>query len=97
MENHFNSGRIANPRYTSTILTQQITPRVRCLVPNVENRPLAIARRMILARHCSIGTIHRAYSDRIKKSRVISQKPRPSTLLPNHGKLRLVVSRGLKP
>jgi len=38
-----------------------------------------------------------AYSNGVKKGRVISQKPKPSTLLPNHGKLRLVVSRGRKP
>lgn len=91
------SNRIANPRYTSTILTQQITPPVQCLVPNVKNRPLATARRMISARHCSIGTIRRAYSKRVRKGRVISEQPKPSTLLPDHGKLSLVVSRGRKP
>jgi PASTA domain-containing protein/glycosyl hydrolase family 26 len=91
------SSRIANPRYTSTILTQQITPRIQCLVPNVKNRPLATARRMILAHHCSIGGIRRAYSKHVRKGRVISQKPRPSTLLPNHGKVTLVASRGRKP
>jgi PASTA domain/Glycosyl hydrolase family 26 len=91
------SNRIANPRYTSTILTQQITPPVQCLVPNVKNRPLATARRMISARHCSIGTIRRAYSKHVRKGRVISQKPKSSTLLPDHGKLSLVVSRGRRP
>jgi Glycosyl hydrolase family 26/PASTA domain len=91
------SSRIANPRYTSTILTEQIAPTVRCLVPNVKNRSLAMARRMILARHCSVGTIRRAYSKRVKKGRVISQKPKPASLLSEHGKLSLVVSRGRKP
>jgi hypothetical protein len=91
------SSRIANPRYTSTILTQPITPPVQCLVPNVKNKPLATARRVILARHCTIGTVRRAYSKRIKKGRVISQKPTPSTLLPNLGNVSLVISRGRKP
>jgi hypothetical protein len=91
------SSRIANPRYTSTILTQQITPPIECLVPNVKKRPLVTARHIILARHCTVGRIRRAYSKRIKKDRVISQKPKPSTLLPNHGKLGLIVSRGRKP
>lgn len=91
------ASRISNPRYTSTILTQQITPPIQCLVPKVKNKPLTTARRMILASHCTVGTIHRAYSKPIKKGRVISQKPKPSTLLPNEGKLRLVVSRGRKP
>jgi glycosyl hydrolase family 26/PASTA domain-containing protein len=90
------SSRIANPRYTSTILTQQIPPSVQCLVPNVKNKPLATARRMVVARHCSIGTIRRSYSKHVKKGHVISQKPKPSTLLPNHGKMSLVTSRGRK-
>lgn len=90
------STRIANPRYTSLILTQQITSPVECLVPNVKNRPLATARRMILARHCRIGKIRRAYSKHVKKGRVISQKPSPSTLLPDNSKVTLVASRGRK-
>jgi hypothetical protein len=89
------SSRIASPRYTSTILTQQIAPPPpKCLVPNVEHRRLARARRMISTRHCDLGKIRRAYSKHVTKGRVISQKPRTATLLPNHGKLRLVVSRG---
>jgi hypothetical protein len=91
------SSRIANPRYTSTILTQQITPPVQCLVPTVKNKPLATARQLILAHHCTVGTVRRAYSKHIKKGRVISQKPKPSTLLPNHAKVSLVASRGRKP
>jgi Glycosyl hydrolase family 26/PASTA domain len=86
------SRRIANARYISTILTQQL-----CLVPNVRNRPLATAQHVILARHCSVGTIRRAYSKLVKKGLVISQKPKPGTVLPNHGKLSLVASRGRKP
>src|SRR5262249_5855061 len=81
------SGRISTPRYTSTILTQQITPPVECLVPNVKNKPLTTARRMILAHRCSVGTIRRAYSKRVKKGHVISQKPKPAPVLPNHGGL----------
>jgi beta-lactam-binding protein with PASTA domain len=52
---------------------------------------------MILANHCTIGTIRRIYSARIRTGRVISQKPKPASLLPDHSKLSLVVSRGLKP
>jgi hypothetical protein len=91
------SSRIANPRYRSTIETQQVTPTIYCLAPNVKNRALITARRMILTYLCSVGTIRRVYSNRVKQGFVISQKPNPSTLLPNHGKLSLVVSRGLRP
>jgi len=91
------SSRIANPRYISTILTEPVTPTTYCLTPNVKNTPLATARQMILGRHCTVGTIRRAYSTRVEKGHVISQAPKPSTLLPNHGKLSLVASRGRKP
>jgi hypothetical protein len=91
------STRIANPRYTPQILTEPVTPTIYCLVPNVKNKPLATARRSISARHCTIGTIRRAYSEHGKKGRVISQKPKPSTLLPNHAKVSVVTSRGRKP
>jgi hypothetical protein len=91
------SGRIANPRYISTILTEPVTPTIYCLAPDVRNRPLATARRMISARHCTIGTIRRAYSNRVEKGYVISQTPKASALLPNHGKLSLVASRGRRP
>jgi Glycosyl hydrolase family 26/PASTA domain len=89
------SRRIANPRYLSSILVQHIAPPVQCVVPNVKNKPLAAAKRAILARHCRVGKIRRAYS-KVKKGRVISEKPKPRVVLPNRGKVNLVVSRGRK-
>jgi Glycosyl hydrolase family 26/PASTA domain len=90
------SRRIANARYISSILTQHFAPPVKCLVPNVDNKPLTPAKRAILARHCRVGKIRRAYSKVVKKGRVISETPKPHTVLPNRGKVNLVVSRGRK-
>jgi Glycosyl hydrolase family 26/PASTA domain len=90
------SRRIANAHYVSSILTQHFAPPVKCLVPNVKNKPLAVAKRAILARHCRVGKIRRAYSKRVKKHRLISEKPKPGTVLPGGGKVNLVVSRGRK-
>jgi hypothetical protein len=91
------SSRIANPRYSSTILTEPVTPTIYCLAPNVKNKPLSAARQMILTHRCTVGTVRRAYSKHVKKGQVISQKPKPSTLLSNHAKISLVASRGRKP
>ena len=91
------ANRIASPRYIPTILSQQVSAPTRCLVPNVKNRRLVTARRMILAHHCSIGRIRRTYSKLVKKGHLISQKPKPPAVLPNHGKVDLVASRGRKP
>jgi beta-lactam-binding protein with PASTA domain len=63
-------------------------------VPNVENKPLAVAKWAILARHCRVGKIRRAYSKIVKKGRVISETRKPRTALPNRGSVNLVVSRG---
>jgi hypothetical protein len=88
------SRRIANARYVSSILTQHFAPPVKCLVPAVKNKPLTAAKRAILARHCRVGKIRRAYSKSVRKGRVISERPKPRTELPNRGKVNLVVSRG---
>jgi hypothetical protein len=68
-----------------------------CVVPNVRGKTLLGARRAIARNHCRVGKIGRAYSKIVKKGRVISEKPRSGTLLPRHGKVKLVVSRGPLP
>jgi len=88
------SRRIANPRYLSSILTQRIPPSLQCLVPAATNKPLAAAEREIRAGHCQVGRIRLAYSARLARGRVISQRPRAGTRLKNGGRVDLVVSRG---
>jgi beta-lactam-binding protein with PASTA domain len=65
-----------------------------CTVPRLRGRTLPAAKRTIALANCRVGTIRRAYSKAVKRGRVISQKPRPSTVLPNRGKVNLVLSRG---
>jgi len=60
----------------------------------VKNKPLAVAVRTILKRHCSLGKIRLAFSKVVKKDHVISEMPRPGTVLPNQSKVDLVISRG---
>jgi beta-lactam-binding protein with PASTA domain len=66
-----------------------------CTVPNVMGRTLRAAKRAVAHANCRIGNTRRAYS-RVKKGRVISETPKPRTVLPNGGKVNLVVSRGRK-
>ena len=66
----------------------------RCAVPNVERRRLRIARQTIEYAGCRVGTVRRAYSTAIGAGWVISEKPKPGTLLRNRAKVNLVVSRG---
>ena len=68
-------------------------PAARCVVPNVKGKTLAAARRLILARRCRVGAIARAYSNRVKLGRVISQSPARGSR-PRGSRIKLTISRG---
>ncbi len=83
--------------------TNRLTPvtvvweaQAMCVVPNVKGKTLAAAQSAIAEAKCQTGTIQRAFSTKVKRSRVISQKPGPDTRLAEGGKVNLVVSRGRK-
>ena len=65
-----------------------------CVVPKVTGKTLTKARRTMSRTDCRVGKVRRAYSKTLKKGRVISQKPRPGTVLPTRSKVSLIVSRG---
>ena len=65
-----------------------------CTVPNVKKRTLPAAKRAIGRANCRVGKIRRAYSKIVKRGRVISERPKPYTVLPSGAKVDLVVSRG---
>jgi FG-GAP-like repeat/PASTA domain/FG-GAP repeat len=68
-----------------------------CTVPDVRHVALVVARRAVARARCRLGTVHRVYSLRVKRGRVISQSPKPGTVLPRRGKVTLVISRGRQP
>lgn len=68
-----------------------------CSVPKLKGKGLRAARRALKVHDCRAGKIEYAFSNTIKKGRVISQKPRPHKLLAHGAKVRLTVSRGKKP
>ena len=65
-----------------------------CLVPKLKGKTLKAAKRSIRSRNCTLGRVRHATSRRIKKGRVISQKPRAGKQLKHGAKVNLVVSRG---
>jgi hypothetical protein len=67
-----------------------------CTVLNVKGKTLLAAKRAISRAHCRVGKIHYAFSNVIKRGRVISEMPKPGTVLRKGGKVSLVVSRGRK-
>jgi FG-GAP-like repeat/FG-GAP repeat/PASTA domain len=68
-----------------------------CTVQDVTQRKVSAAKQMIARANCRVGKIHRAHSKRVKRGRVISQKPRFGAVLPGGARVNLVVSRGRKP
>ena len=65
-----------------------------CTVQDVTGQTVSAAKRTLARANCRVGKIRRAYSKSVKRGRVISQKPKPGTVLPGGGKVNLVVSRG---
>jgi beta-lactam-binding protein with PASTA domain len=79
---------------TATFTTATFKPPKPCVVPNVKGKTLPIAKRALKAHYCSAGKITRSFSSKVKKGRVISQKPKPRSRRKHGAKVDLVVSKG---
>ena len=86
------SGRNPGP---STVSVLANAPGL-CAVQDVRRSTFLVAKRTLARAHCRVGKIRRTYSKSFVRGRVISQKPGPYTVLPNGGRVNLVVSRGRK-
>jgi Tol biopolymer transport system component len=64
-----------------------------CRVPSVRRSRLVAARRAIVHQHCSLGRVKRAFS-KVRKGRVLSERPAAGTMLAEHAKVSLLVSKG---
>lgn len=65
-----------------------------CVVPKVKGRKAKRAKYAIRHAYCSVGKVKHAFSAKVKKGRVISQRPKPGTRLKAHAKVDLKVSKG---
>ncbi len=70
--------------------------KIQCVVPKVKGKKVAVAKSAITKAHCSVGRITKAYSAKVRKGRVSSQKPGPGTRLARGAKVALTVSKGKK-
>jgi uncharacterized delta-60 repeat protein len=78
----YRGGDFALARYTASY----------CVVPRVAGRTLAQARRAINAADCAVGSVRRKHSKRVRRGRVLAEKPAAGTRLAEGGKVNLVVS-----
>jgi Ca2+-binding RTX toxin-like protein len=69
----------------------------RCVVPNLKGKTLAQARRLLASRRCALGRVTKGYSQKVRKGRVMSQRPSVGRRLPRGTKVHVKVSRGRRP
>jgi uncharacterized delta-60 repeat protein len=65
-----------------------------CIVPKVTRKALSTAKRAITKARCLPGKVTRHFSARVKKGRIVSQKPGPGASVAAATKVSLVVSKG---
>jgi hypothetical protein len=72
---------------------QEAPPGATCVVPRLARATLPVARAAVRAGGCTVGRVTRKYS-RVRKGRVIAQRPKAGTRLPAGASVALVLSRG---
>lgn len=76
------------------LATQATHAFTNCVVPKVTGKSLSAAKRTITHGACTVGKVKRAFSAKVKKGHVISQRPKAGKKLAYHAKISLVVSKG---
>jgi hypothetical protein len=87
---------LVTPNYYANAVSVLLNTPGLCAVQNAKGQTVPAAKRTIARVNCRVGKIRRAYSKTVRRGRVISQEPGPATVLPNGGKVTLLVSRGRK-
>jgi hypothetical protein len=65
-----------------------------CTVQDVRSVSVDVAKRMLARANCRLGEIRRVRSSLLKSGLILSQKPRPGTVLRKFGRVDVRVSRG---
>jgi hypothetical protein len=90
------SGKAACTVSMSTARSLQAEFLKDCAVPKLKGKSLKSARRALGSHSCSLGKVTHAFSSKVEKGRVISQKPKPGKDLARGAKVTVVVSKGKK-
>lgn len=67
-----------------------------CVVPKLKGKTLKAGKSAIARAHCSVGKVTRAYSTKVKRGRVIAQRPKPGKKLAAGSRIRFELSKGKK-
>jgi Ca2+-binding RTX toxin-like protein len=72
------------------------TRRPGCVVPRLQGKTLVAARRALTKSRCRAGKVKLSYSARVRRGRVIAQRPGAGKRLSAGARVNLTVSRGAK-
>jgi Tol biopolymer transport system component len=76
------------------LATPRRPPRpVRCVVPRVIGKRLAVARKRVGRANCLVGRVRRARAAKTRVGKVIAQRPKAGSVRPRAAKVNLVVGR----
>jgi thermitase len=65
-----------------------------CMVPRLRGLTLIVAKRALVKKGCALGRISRTYSRRVRRGRIVAQRPRPGLRLRRGAKVAVQLSRG---
>jgi subtilisin family serine protease len=65
-----------------------------CTVPRLRGLTLIGAKRALIKKGCALGRISRTYSRRVRRGRIVAQRPRPGLRLRRGAKIAVALSRG---
>jgi uncharacterized delta-60 repeat protein len=67
-----------------------------CKVPKLKGKKLKAAKRLIVRHTCKVGKVKKRFSKKVKKGRVLKQRPAAGTNVASATPVNLVVSKGRK-
>jgi PASTA domain len=66
----------------------------KCIVPKLKKKKLKAAKRALTRANCRTGRVVRRHSRRVKRRRILAQRPRAGTQLSGGSPVKLIVSSG---
>jgi PASTA domain len=66
----------------------------RCVVPRLKRKTLSQARAALRRRHCRLGVVRHAHSARVRRGRVIAQRPAAGNRLREGARVNVTLSSG---
>ena len=71
-------------------------PAKKCVVPKLKGKTVKAAKRTLKSHHCTLGKVKHAFSSKVKKGHVSSQKRKAGKHLKHYARVSVTASKGKK-